>query len=1198
MSKPPIELVEEFGGYTEAVDGLMAFSRSLWGALFQSPLPWHNTKPDPYYLPLDLHELINGPHFPSEALQADILQRLRRAGLSEELQGGREGVSRPAFQPLTFMRQMLPGVRPDHELRYFVMRNLRRHYSCELSPHLGNYFQILSDALNSIILESKPRRRLASDDSTVSKIDYQELIAELRLRLRKEIPSQERQAQVSDAFVECCRIVNYIQSHEKPGFVSARTENIDSAFLLSHLFGMTTGITGLDDLFGGGGLMLADTFTRPTEPRITGRAILAMGRYGSGKSLLSMQFAIDVARKGGLSYIMSVEQTPEEYLYGLTSICSLPPSELVTVATDTSAARAVLKRGSASQGAIIVVNPLRESFADFAEAFKRDMQLLKNFSLKLVVVDPVNAIVRDPSRNHEVRAETLGLFEEAKEAGCNIWLAAEEAHISGGDSLHEQNIADTVIRLSVDRLGGYTQRYFEITKSRFQREQRGKHAFSIVPGSGFRIYPSSAAVSAKLRPRGIRAPKNPVSFGLKSLDQILGDRAIAAGDVIVLQGTSGSFKTPLGLQFLLGVDQPKKGYAKGRKVQSLLVGARDNPATVRQMLADRLSQHSSSDNKSRTDIRICPISGGYVKPGYILQEIEGEFLKARIEGYSIDRVMVDNVAHWEMTCPFIQDEHTFGDTLVDLARRHQVTSLFICGDVTQSKVGILQQSIIDSADCLIQFSRVEFRGAYKVMLRVIKTRGMKHRRESFELLVGPRSVAVDTKSSLLRISKSGKVTPISVRLFLHYENSVQREYHEEWVGRLSSVLSPRIIIDPHDSGAFLKGMKWAKASAIDELQLCQIDEFQLPAVKDDTEGQPLHIFQRDEWNTEWDGLLPRLRERVQSKHGFFIAVPFFVNVSLLAYRKSKIDDFGSKVDLDVSSWESLARQCEEWEAVNNEKGQMFFDFAGTTDENYNCLFLEMLLSRSKPIVERGGVCQLSSWLVSKEANDVCLVYRRLCRRAHSLKNERRKDHVGQQVDRVIQLRKQAIVWRLWYSSANELMAEMSPAERSSIEVGALPGGISIAGEWYLAMPAYSAAHEVGLQIIKALTDRQGELVRLDAGVGLPTREEFYASGVDSTSELSAISPYFGIKRSLLRSLVKDAFVRSSFACYSEMSGILASHLKKIIEIPEASEELERRVQEILDSLAFQLRFLRPDLVCDRCRSGGIRARGQSPPTSL
>ena len=1178
----------------------MTFSRALWTCALEAKAT--RKKRHTYYLPMAVDKLIARSSLKPITVYDDIFQGMREKSLSGGRFENHEAINRSALQPITFLRQLLRDVRPDHDLRYFAMRNIRSQFSCEYSIDFADCFQVLSRTVNRLIEARRQKHDTSQREQRALGFGFANILDELRHGLETMNRPLSSNATILEAFLESCRMVNYVQLHDKVDFLRVTTDHLDSAFLLSNLFGLPTGIVGFDELFGGGGIMLADNGRHGNSTQGGGRAILAIGRYGAGKSVLSLQFALEVARKGGLAYVLSVEQPPERYLRGFTSISALPPADLVDVAVTPAERDSVISRGPDGRGAVIIVTPPRDSFDDFIFTLQKDLSSISDgYPTKLLVIDPVNAIVRTRTDPYELRRDTREMLDEMKASGYNVWLAAEEIHSSGSELQHEQNVADTVIKLSVEKIYGYTQRYFEIAKSRDQREQRGKHAFSITPNQGVRIFPSAAAVRARIRPRTIRTPEDPVTFGLPSLDEVLGEGAIAAGDVIVLQGSSGTFKTLLGLHFLLGMDLPRGGYATNQRAQSLLVGGLDNADTIRHVSThifptDR--SHSAKRRKSGTDIRTCPINGGYVEPGFILQQVEEHFLQARLAGESIDRMMVDNLSHWEMTCPFVQAESTFGDTLVEFARRHQVTSLFVCSDNLQASQGVLQRSIIDNANCVIQFRRIDFRGAYKIILRVVKTRSMRHRRESFELLVDGSDVRVDTRSSLLRVTSGGDVESVKIRLFLHHESSMQNQYHTDWVDRLQSVLSSNIDIDPHDSSAFLQGMKWASTSSIDELQICQVDEFQLPLIRDNERMASLHVFKDREWRKDWEGLFERLKKRCKTPKGSFFAVPLFENVSLLANRREYVDCDGRQIATDVSSWDALADQCDEWNRGDRDPKSMFFDFAGTTDENYNCLFLEILLTLSRPILAHGA-CSLIAWLMSDDAVKACILYRRLCRRAHLVKSRSpiADGTRGKTEDRSVHLSDNAIVWRLWYSSANQLLAGMAPNDREGIQIGSLPGEVTIAGEWYLAMPAYSSSHEIGLQIIETLTDRQAELARLRRGVGLPTRSEFYEQMASDEIEPTPVSPYFSMKIALLSRLINSAFVRSSFHCYSEISSILAAHLKMVIEIPEmSSDAIEFKTRVIIKNLAGLLRFARPSFDCRLCEATdilrGIKVEGQ------
>jgi KaiC/GvpD/RAD55 family RecA-like ATPase len=297
-------------------------------------------------------------------------------------------------------------------------------------------------------------------------------------------------------------------------------------------------------------------------------------------------------------------------------------------------------------GALVLLRTVKDSFHDFLNAFDENVKLMKLYPLRLIIVDPVNAIAQ--SGSEDLRTDTLDLFKRAKDSGTNVWLIREERSERAQPYCYEQNIADTVIRLSSKEEHGYAQRYIEVLKSRLQREQRGRHAFSIVPGEGISIYPSSAAVSARIRPRTVRPPATKIEFGLPGIDEILGPDAIKAGDVIVLKGPRGCHKTPLGILFLLGSDSPAEAAGVSART-SLIVAARESEASLQVLLSDELFRHLGPSHRKdpRRDVRVCAIESGYVKPGQVLQRIEEELTRARRQGRPVDRVMIDNVGHWE-----------------------------------------------------------------------------------------------------------------------------------------------------------------------------------------------------------------------------------------------------------------------------------------------------------------------------------------------------------------------------------------------------------------------------------------------------------------------------------------------------------------------------------------------------------------------
>ncbi len=160
---------------------------------------------------------------------------------------------------------------------------------------------------------------------------------------------------------------------------------------------------------------------------------------------------------------------------------------------------------------------------------------------------------------------------------------------------------------------------------------------------------------------------------------------------------------------------------------------------------------------------------------------------------------------------------------------------------------------------------------------------------------------------------------------------------------------------------------------------------------------------------------------------------------------------------------------------------------------------------------------------------------------------------------------------------------MSPEGRSLVEVQPLFGGVTTAGDWYLSIPAHSASPEIGLDLIKNLAAPEREMQRLQLGVGLPTRETFYAPPVRGEDPRAGppVSPYFRLTRPQLGELVDKAIRRSRFHCYERFASAISAHLQSILEIPDGAW-LEQEIERSLTSLVSNIDFLRESTHCDGC----------------
>ena len=714
-------VAEELGGVVGAVEHIATLSRALWQLILVDECSGiTKEKRNPYreVSCIDLvrvYAQLRPPNRTEDGVDSILARML---DLKICWRSGDVITYRPsALNSTTLTRQLLQGIRPDPDLRYFVWRNVRRYYRFSQSSQTAHYMHEFAAALNRMIAERfENQKRERANNVGISWSIGDEILPALKQKVSDDFAIPIR---ITDFFLECCRLVRYMQLSNRVGCVDMLTREIDAEYMLCQLFGIPTQIKGFDDLFGGGGLMLVESSDEEGEARIRGRAVLTVGPFGSGKSLLALQMAVEVARKGGIAWVMPMEQSREECMYALESMGCLPDGIPINVAASVPEALELLDRPEEDKGALILIRTVKDKFEDFAIAFDENAKLMGRYSLRLIVVDPVSAVGK-PAAGTDVRASMLRLFDSVKQSGTNVWMVLEEGT---GESLIEQNIADTVIHLRHRFEYGYSQRYIEITKSRLQREQRGLHAFSIAPARGITVFPSSAAVRSRLQKRSARIPDSFIRLGYPLIDEAIGEGNLFAGDVIVLKGQSGSAKSSVAIAFLLSADlhRPKETTDSALLVTN--VEAVNSASHQMDMVYSRLRK-ATSFSRTPQDITVLGVPGGFVKPGYILQQISDEFESARVQRNTIARVALDNIANMGFGAPFIDHDVTFGDTLVDLLRKERVTSLYVCRDSPEEAMTSLQRSVLNAADCLIQFSREGSQTYFEIK----KSRGMQHRR--------------------------------------------------------------------------------------------------------------------------------------------------------------------------------------------------------------------------------------------------------------------------------------------------------------------------------------------------------------------------------------------------------------------------------------------------------------------------------------
>lgn len=1105
----------------------------------------------------------------------------------------------------------------SEDLEYFTSRELRRRNKVVLGASMMRSFRTYIARLDAW-LENPQEPRIQN-------------YALFLLMLQRGKDKLRQEDVPADSFFELVSATGWVQP-ASGGDVKIDLARFNVETLTNRYFSVPIAIPGFNSIFGGWGPLLIDVpGSAGGEMEIAipigARTILTTGPYGTGKSTLTLQMAIDVARKGGAAIVVAMEQSVEECLFAMEALGVSTLSEQFQTVFRMGEAMPLFSQKYDGKG-LLAFLPVRSTgggpetnFEEVLETLTKRLSWLVRFPLRLLIIDPINSVLDENLQDSlKWRQELQRLFDAAKRQAVNIWITSER-NPGLNHSSFEENIADTVLYLGVNRAEAIQRRTIKVAKSRLQREESGSHSMEIQPRQGIRIYPSSISI-AKATSQERLGQANAGSLMVEGLDRILGYGAILRGDVIALDGAPGSSRTMVGVHFLFGRDNVEAGSGS----TSLFVS--DSNAARLDSLIDLVEKQLKDKNKTRADIRFCPILVGAVEPSQILQSIKDHFEDARRQNRPIDRVMVSDLSRWELSMPLMKEDPAFGPALLGLLRHWGATSVLLADYVSGNQGSLLTDLIVNNADCVFQFEKLEFRGQTRQLVRVTKSRTMNHRRDAFELIVNRGAARIESYGALLRKDKSGNVHPVRIRLFLHADSPHHQEFNDRLIGAIKTSLSEAEMGDEwgrYDPEIF----RLTASSAVDEIQVMQLDEFQLPSALDPDRDEQFFAFTPGQDTSNEDAYAPdqyleRLAKRIRGVAGEVIALPFYENISLLAHhgkRLQKAAEAGipedlaktikaedirdkegnidlSRVKPDYQAWELLRYWAVKWDEQG--ENRIFFSCPlaqKDTVETYNCLFFEMLQSYSGP--PPASECKLAEWLKDEKAKKAAHAFRDLCYRSHryeqgffrsppgGLRNGRKA--ADPRTLRTFEASSDfyetgPVVWRHWYNTLSQMMWDLCDEERSQIRVHPLFGDVTTAGEWYLVVPAYSAAPELARQIIHMITAPDRELQRIYRGVGLPTRKSYYSQS-EQLIPVSPVSPFFHLQRTKLQELVNRAFQRSMFPCYRQFSETISAHLQRILELPpQPWEPMHQQINLIVDHLSESIQYIQQTAVCRVCKS--------------
>ena len=291
------------------------------------------------------------------------------------------------------------------------------------------------------------------------------------------------------------------------------TTSIPSSLLKS-----PTGITGLDEITGGG--------------LPSGRPTLISGSAGCGKTMLAMEFLVRGATQlGEPGVFMMFEENAKELTANVRSL-GFDLDELV------EQKKIVLDHVHIERSEIEETGEY-----DLEGLFIRLGHAIDSIGAKQVVLDTVEALFAGLPNHAILRAELRRLFRWLKDRGITAVITGEKGEASITRYGLEEYVADCVITLDHRVAEQICTRRLRVVKYRGTAHGTNEYPF-IIGERGLSVLPIT---SIQLNHK---ASSDRIPTGIERLDDMLGGQGVYRGSSVLVSGSAGTGKSTIAQETL------------------------------------------------------------------------------------------------------------------------------------------------------------------------------------------------------------------------------------------------------------------------------------------------------------------------------------------------------------------------------------------------------------------------------------------------------------------------------------------------------------------------------------------------------------------------------------------------------------------------------------------------------------------------
>ncbi len=316
--------------------------------------------------------------------------------------------------------------------------------------------------------------------------------------------------------------------------------------------------------------------------------------------------------------------------------------------------------------------------------------------------------------------------------------------------------------------------------------------------------------------------------------------------------------------------------------------------------------------------------------------------------------------------------------------------------------------------------------------------------------------------------------------------------------------------------------------------------------------------------------VPKYENRLREEELTMKAWPYYLNVTLIAYRKDVL--------------RSLKQHCSQWSSLRNllkkvniqrlhrtpeVRRRFWIDLSAS--ETWSCALMDAMLW-GPTLAQGGDANELKDRLFPQDRNELKTDQKKEIKALYDLFQYMDLEGMqGSERDEYSKvLPPDSLVYVCWYSQLRELIAR-HPNLAELLCVCALPSK-GFTGDWFIGVVNGSVSPELGNRILEKLCSREEEYRRFSIGVGLPVRRIFYGGPEDPA--FYSWRRGFGNRLRKVFEIHKHAHSRGEIPYYNKIRSALSTVAWQLMPLAgPSSRTMREKAPEIVGRVIRQVRVL-------------------------